>query len=122
MITTATQRVRNLVTDMLVKTPIYATLHSSEPTINDPTATQIRMSGTPAVRVVFDHDGAQVWNSVKVVFAGILPGQIATHLALCQRPNGQDILFYGEIPVQGAASELWDYYDVEPEAIRIAVI
>lgn len=122
MITTATQQVRNLVTGMLAKVPMYATLHSAEPVINDPTATQLLMSGTPAVRVVVATNGAEMWNATKVSFAGIQPGQIATHLALCATPTGQEILFYGEIPVLGVSSPLWDFYDVEPEAIRIAVI
>lgn len=122
MITAVTQRARDMVTEYLVGTPLYATLHSSEPVINDPAATQIRMSGSPAVRAVMAHDGAEMWNAVKISFSGILPGQIGTHLALCETSTGQGILFYGEIPVQGAATPLWDYYEVEPEKIRIAVI
>jgi hypothetical protein len=125
MITTATQTARNRVTELLFglsAQTTYLALHSGEPVTNDPSATQIRMTGPVTVPIQWTLNGAEAFNANTVSFKGILPGQVATHLVVSDDVTGTNIMFYGEIPVYGSSEKLWDFYDLQAGSIRISVI
>lgn len=96
LVSQATSTVRELVATLLAAQPSYAVLHTSEPSPTDPSATVVRTSGNPAVRIVWSQSGTVLTNAVPITFAGIHETSTISWIAVAAAPNGDSILFMAE--------------------------
>jgi len=120
-ITEVTASGRGAAAKQLSLLPMFASLHSDEPSPTDPTATIVNMSGQYALPVAWEQNGSVLTNSMPIQFSGISSNAQVHWVALSSDNRAMAILFYGQLEEGTESSPQWDVFIIPARTIELIV-